>query len=193
MTTATIVAGRHRVHGPRIRRAHPTARRVWRFASGVLLLLLAAGAVTGMVTVIHERIGFSPVLSPSMEPAFRPGDLLITKPEPATAIKVGQVVVLPLPNAPGQRYVHRIVGVTVQHGQAVVQTKGDANPAPEPFHLRVTSHLVPQVVATVPRLGRLALLMQHSLLRLSLILLTAGFGVLALKRLIQAAITKPDD
>lgn len=147
-------------------------QRVWRVVTGLLLIAAVVASVTVMVTVMTQHLGFAPVLSPSMEPTFHPGDLVITKPEAATDIKIGQVVALPVPNEPGQRYVHRIISVSTKDGRPLVRTKGDANPAPETFSLRVDSPTVPVVVATVPQLGRLSVILQHSKTRLAVMAVT---------------------
>jgi signal peptidase len=183
MTTATLsTTARPTSHaGPRQKLRWRDFRNV---ISGLLLVLVTFGSVAAMVTVIHDRIGFSPVLSPSMVPTFRPGDLIITKPELAADVKVGQIVALPVPHEPGQRYVHRIISVTMHDGKPVVRTKGDANPAPEQFALRITSKYVPRVVAVVPKLGRLSLVMQRSSLRLAIIIVIGLFALIAAKRLI---------
>lgn len=140
-----------------------------------------------MVIVMTQHIGFAPVLSPSMVPTFHPGDLVITKPEPAKDIKVGQIVALPVPAEPSQRYVHRIISVAMKDGEPVVKTKGDANPAPEPFSLRIDSPTVPLVVATVPEVGRLSVLLQHSTLRLAVIAITMIAIMLAAWRMLVGA------
>jgi signal peptidase I len=140
--------------------------------SGLLLIAAAAASVSAMVIVMTQHLGFAPVLSPSMEPTFHPGDLVITRPEPATDVKVGQVIALPVPDAPSQRYVHRVISVEMKEGRPLVRTKGDANPAPETFSLRIDSPTVPRVVTTVPYLGRLSVLLQHSTLRLTVMAVT---------------------
>jgi signal peptidase I len=135
--------------------------------------------VATTVTVVHDHLGFAPVLSPSMEPAFRPGDLVITRPEPAADIAVGQVLALPVPGAPGQRYVHRIISVSESDGYPVIRTKGDANATPEPFALRITSPTVPLVVATIPELGRVSVLVHHEWVRVVVLALTIAAIALA--------------
>lgn len=165
--------------------------RLWRTLTGLLLIAAAVASVTAMVTVMSQHLGFAPVLSPSMEPAFHPGDLVVTKPEPASAVKVGQVVALPVPDAPGQRYVHRIISVSTKNGRPLVQTKGDANPEPEPFSLRIDSPTVPVVVATVPELGRLSVLLQHSRLRLAVTAITVLAMLLAAWRMFLGARPRP--
>lgn len=60
----------------------------------------------------------------------------------------------------------------------IITTKGDANPAPDPWHARLTSATVPHVMASVPWLGRLMVGL-HGLAQLVLIVvggLMAGIG-----------------
>jgi signal peptidase len=151
--------------------------------------MVMLGSLTAMVGVMTQHLGFAPVLSPSMEPKLHPGDLVVTKPEPAAEIKVGQVVALPVPAEPGQRYVHRVISVTTRDGRPVVQTKGDANPKPEPFTLKIDSSTVPVVVARVPLVGRLSVLLQHAKTRLALVAITCLAILLAAWRLITGART----
>jgi signal peptidase I len=141
-------------------------------------------SVAAAITVTTQHLGFAPVLSPSMEPGLHPGDLIITKPEPAADVRVGQVVALPVPSSPGQRYTHRVISVTYVSGKPVVRTKGDANPAPEPFSLRIDSPTVPVVVGHIPYVGRLSVLLQRPSTRLPLIAITLLAMLLAGWRLI---------
>ncbi len=153
----------------------------------MLLIAAMAASLTAMVTVMTQHLAFAPVLSPSMEPTFQPGDLVVTKPEPARDIKVGQILALPVPHSPGQHYVHRVISVTTKDGRPLVQTKGDANLTPEPFRLRINSSTVPRVVAVVPYAGRLSLVLQHSKTRLAVMAITVTAILLAGWRLMAGA------
>jgi signal peptidase len=165
--------------------------RAIRGLSGLLLAVVALAAVAGAVVVVMMRLSFAPVLSPSMEPTFGPGDLLVTRALDAAEIKVGDVLVLPVPTggtlsgtegAAGDRYVHRVVSVTRQNGLPVVKTKGDNNGAVDPWQLRIDSAQVPVVVADVPNVGRLSLITQGAGIRIALIVLVAGFALVGIKR-----------
>lgn len=162
-------------------------QRLWRGITGLLLIAAMVGSVTAMVTVMTQHLGFAPVLSPSMEPTFHPGDLVVTKPEPVADIKVGQIIALPIPGSPGQHYVHRIISVTTKDGKPLVQTRGDANPKPEPFTLRIDSPTVPRVVSVVPYVGRVSVLLQHSKTRLTVMAVTIFAILLAAWRLVAGA------
>lgn len=167
---------------PQVGAVRRTRRTPLQIVLHIALALAAIVSVAGAAVVVVERLGFSPVLTGSMVPTYDPGALLISKPMPSAQIQVGQVLVLPLPDAPGQRYVHRVVSVKQTPQGPVVRTKGDANPAVDDWQLTITSAKVPRVVASVPRVGSLALLTNGSALRVPLLLLIAGCLLLAVKR-----------
>lgn len=172
------------VHHARPRR-RPLLRSARRMVTGALLAFAALASLAGAAYVVLEHIGFAPVLSPSMQPAFGPGDLVLTRAERSSQLHVGQVVVLPLPDAPGQRYVHRITEVERTDGRVLVRTKGDNNPEVDRQRLQVTSAQAPVVVASIPGAGRLALLLRGGALRLGLLLFTGLSGVAAARRILR--------
>jgi signal peptidase len=165
------------------RRRRSPLRRFVAFVTGAALAVTALLAISGAVTVVVQKLGFAPVLSPSMVPTFDPGDLLITKPQASSAVKVGQIIILPLPGSPGERYVHRVIKVSKDaQGQTLVNTRGDNNPAADPWTLAITSAQVPVVEHVVPQAGRLALLSSGAALRVPLLIIIAGGVLLAVKR-----------
>jgi signal peptidase I len=174
--------GRHRSGAARGIAGWTLVRRMVRWMTGTVLTVAALASVALTVFIAVGHIGFSPVLSPSMRPSFAPGDLIVTKPEAAADIRVGQVLVLPVPGEKGQRYVHRVIEVAYQKGRPVVRTKGDANGAPENFRLTITSKKVPVVVNTVPRMGRLALLFRGGSWRVGAIVLIGALFLVGIKR-----------
>lgn len=174
ITTTTRVGSR--------RRRPPVARRALRLLSGLVLAVVALAAIGTAVAVVVYKASFAPVLSASMEPSFSPGDLLVTRALPVGQVAVGQAIVLPVPDAPGQRYVHRVVEVRSEDGKPVVRTQGDANAAPDAWQLRIDSPQVPLVVHAVPDAGHLALLTQGTALRIGLMVLVAGLALVGVKR-----------
>jgi signal peptidase I len=147
--------------------------------------LVSLAALAGAVAVVVLGVGFSPVLSPSMSPTFDAGDLVITRAVPASEVEVGDVVVLPRPDADGERYVHRIVELRTTATGPVVVTKGDNNPAADPQRLRITSGEVPMVTGSLPGFGTLAIGGQQTWPKVVLIVLTGGCVLVAAKRLIM--------
>jgi signal peptidase len=158
-------------------------RAAFRFVGSLLLAVFSIGAILGAVYVGVERIAFAPVLSPSMTPAFGPGDLVLTRPQPVADVRVGQILVLPMPNAAGQRYVHRVISAAKENGVTVVRTKGDANAQPEPYRLRITDATVPVVIGSVPAAGRLALVSRGTAMRIPLILTVGSIALVGVRRL----------
>ncbi|RLG10741.1 MAG: signal peptidase I [Thaumarchaeota archaeon] len=88
----------------------------------ILLLALIAYRVTGNVTPLLT------VKSGSMKPALMVGDVILIEPVKPEDLKVGDVVVFRNPWT-GALVVHRIVRITEEG----VYTKGDANPAIDPW------------------------------------------------------------
>ncbi|MCS7480337.1 signal peptidase I [Umezawaea endophytica] len=162
-----------------------TERRTSRRLPGVVLAVLALAAVAGAVLVVGFRVGFAPVLSPSMSPAFDPGALLVTRPIDARSVEVGDVVVLPRPDAPGERFAHRVVEVDLSRAEPLLRTKGDNNTAADPQQLRITSETVPVVLADVPWIGRVALLGQYAWLKVALIVFAGLCVLVAAKRALR--------
>ncbi len=111
---------------PKIR--HLLSNFVW-----VLLTLLVL-SVAALGIFIHTGHGsIQPVLTGSMRPDIKPGDLVVTSRVPVTSLHVGDVVVF---RPPGQTLarVHRIASLKqLGAGRIAVTTKGDANADIDPW------------------------------------------------------------
>ena len=125
----------------------------------VVLITMCAAVVTVALAVlafavVAFHIEVRPVLTGSMVPTYGPGSLLVTKPVPVTDLHKGMIVLF-VP--PGERaeFAHRITSVSGSRSHPTITTKGDANKAPDPWRARLDSTTVPEVVATIPWLGRL--------------------------------------
>ena len=147
-----------------------TARRILGMAGGtaVAIVFLATCVAAPLL-----QIGYSPVLTGSMRPAFAPGDLLITAPKAVTDLQAGQVAIF---TPPGETtpYAHRITAIAGTPESPVLITKGDANPAADKWRARLDQAQVPVVVATVPHVGNVLLSAQNPLPRA---IFTALFGL----------------
>lgn len=143
----------------------------------VLGMIVGTGSAVFFLAVVVAapllHIGFSPVLTGSMRPAFAPGDLLITAPVAVGALEPGQVAVFTPPGESAQ-YAHRITSVAGNPEHPVLTTKGDANPAPDRWRAKLNQDQVPVVVATVPYAGNALLWAQNPAQRA---IFTALFGL----------------
>lgn len=155
--------------GPRPARPRPALR----VARDLVLVLgvVATIALAILTAVVHIHI--MRVATPSMEPTIRAGDVVVVRQESAMDLDEGEVVVLPVPDAGGAMYVHRLMSVRVDEGQVIVTTKGDANPAPDPWELRIDSATVPLVIGQLPVPGVLARSGGAGLTRLLVVVLLA--------------------
>jgi signal peptidase len=118
---------------------------LWASLGLVVGAALAAGAprVFGFTSLT--------VLSGSMEPAMKTGDLVVGRPIPAERAEVGDVVSFREPGT--QRLVtHRVRGIRIANGIAHLTTKGDANNAPERWS--ISRHgKVSRALYRLPKLG----------------------------------------
>jgi signal peptidase len=135
----------------------PAPRRALRAAVAIGTWLVLGLAAVALATVtLGPRLGLfqvETVLSGSMEPTFRPGDLLVVVPEPLTDVRAGQVLSFHVPT-PGHRVeTHRVVRVINPGPRPVLITKGDANSARDPWHARLHGTTAWRMVGVVPHAG----------------------------------------
>jgi signal peptidase I len=123
----------------------------------VLTTVLAVGAVSVLALVAAgPRLGLyriEAVLSGSMEPTFRPGDLIVVTPEPSSDVKVGQVISYQIPIGDHHVESHRIVKVLTHGPRPVIVTKGDNNAIADPWTARLTSKTAWRERFSIPRVG----------------------------------------
>jgi signal peptidase len=92
--------------------------------------ILAALGCVALVTVLPPLFGWQPtiVISGSMAPAIRTGDVVLTaplRPSDAAALPVGAVVLATDPGRAHDLLMHRVVA---HNADGTLTTKGDANP-----------------------------------------------------------------
>lgn len=96
-----------------------------RFVVGLLSVALGAMILSGVATIAYlEATGWdvSVVVSDSMAPRLRAGDVIASPPDPGPVDRLGPGTIIRFDNGAGP-YVHRIVGV---NGDGSYATKGDA-------------------------------------------------------------------
>jgi signal peptidase len=161
--------------GYRPRRHSPAAPPVhmhngWRAAGriasavGIVVLSITAALATVVAVATHfsrngEYTAFGhpvlTVISGSMTPVIRTGDLIVDSPvTPAQASSLQPGQIISVRETPGSQRIitHRIVAVKVVHGTVSYVTKGDANNAPDST-LRPAPDVVGVFRFAVPRGG----------------------------------------
>jgi signal peptidase I len=150
------------------------------------LCSLTAGA-TLLVPAIPALLGYRTlvVMSGSMGPEIRAGDALLVRADSPGDVAVGDVITFQ-PFGAHQLKTHRVVALEHVHGHLFFQTKGDANPAPDP-DLADSDALIGTTRMHLPAVGRLLVLATSPLGRLMLLglpaLLLALQQVVALRRM----------
>jgi signal peptidase I len=120
--------------------------------------VVAAGALAacvGTLVALGTWPPFATVMSASMEPTIKTGDVVVLK-KLGRPPRVGDVIAVTVPDAARRRYgypptvVHRVVSVAPT---GAITTKGDARPKPDPFTVSRTA-VRARVVLTVPAAGQ---------------------------------------
>jgi signal peptidase I len=144
------------------------ARRLLRITVGVLTV---AVVLFGVAVVIPKLLGYQSyvITTGSMRGTADPGSLVLARTVPTSALQVGDVITyVPPPDAGVTHPVtHRIVDVTLNdEGQRILQTKGDANPTPDPWVFTLSSEVQPRMVLSLPLAGYPVLLLADRTVRM---------------------------
>lgn len=114
----------------------------WRWTRrliGTLLVLAAACVVLGLAAItIGPRIFTYQALvvrSGSMAPAIPTGSVVFYRPIAATDVKKGDVIVFSEPGQPNVKVTHRVYAIGSGSTGKYFITKGDANGAPDDWHI----------------------------------------------------------
>ncbi len=131
--------------------AHPTGAIADRVGTA---LALAAGAVSiaFAVMVFAAGLHFQTVLSNSMRPTVSAGDVAVTESVPVSSLRVGDVIAFYPPNDAAPR-LHRITSIETAGDGTSITTRGDANPADDPWHATLQGTTAHRLVAVVPFIG----------------------------------------
>ena len=118
-------------------------------------LLMVVGGAASLLGLCRADV----VLSGSMRPAFSPGSVVLAVRSSAEAVETGDVIVYLPPAQPDSVPVaHRVVAVEreASSGTKAFLTKGDSNPAPDPWGAVTPTGPVWVVKGDVPLVGHLA-------------------------------------
>jgi len=164
-------------HQPRTKRALSAAASIVLGALALFaLLLVVLGVVARPGHDGISRVGGHPmltVLSGSMTPVFRPGDLVMDNAVPADKadqLAVGNIITFRVSNSSSTNLItHKIVAIKQQDGGIAYQTKGVANNAPDP-ELVQPSQIVGTYRSHIPLAGYLLQAVQKKTIFFLLIL-----------------------
>lgn len=164
-----------------MRLAGHLALRVAVALAGLFVLLVGVGPMTGLYRT-------ATVLTGSMAPAMPAGSMAVVVPAPTRALHAGEVITYQAP-IPGRPVItHRIVEIARSNGAYLVQTKGDANEAADPWVAQISAPTAYRRVAVLPYLGTLNRALRSAPVHLALSYLTPMCLLLAL----LGAIWKPN-
>jgi len=118
-----------------------------------VLCVLVVWASTGLLGIRATTI-----LSGSMSPSLRAGDMVLVREVSASSVRPGDVIQF---WRDGEAVVHRVVEVRQEGGSWSFITKGDANPSPDPTPVS-SSQLMGKVVFQLPKVGWLAIFVKEA-------------------------------
>ena len=148
-------------------------------AAFLALAALGVGPALGLYRTVT-------VLSGSMRPTFSPGDVIVVTPEPARDLRAGQVISYHIPVDGRPVVTHRVVRVIEPGDEPIVQTKGDANNAVDPWQAKLHGGTIWRFRFRAPLLGYPLLALRtpraHWLLVVFLPALLAAYGVASVWR-----------
>jgi signal peptidase I len=181
--------------GPTTRHRAAHARRqrpsVWRVLRLSMLGVLSVCVVGGIALIFAWHLRAQPILTGSMVPTYGPGWAVITRPVPVSQVRPGDIVVF-VPPGKTAAFAHRVVTVKGTSAHPVVTTKGDANPAPDPWHARLQGATVPEVVAAVPFVGTVLLWVHGKVVAAVLVGLGGlAIGVAGVRSILEDASDSP--
>lgn len=137
---------------PKNMRAH-SGKAVLNVLSTLLLAVLAVLVV--LLVVIPRVYGGSAltVISGSMIPTYRPGDVVVIRPVPFNEIQSGDAITFQLESGRPEVATHRVVGLSVlADGTREFVTQGDANNAPDIEPVREVQ-VRGKVIYSIPMVG----------------------------------------
>lgn len=146
----------------------------------LLILVLTAGIVLGAWR-------FTVIDTGSMRPALNPGDVAVLTSERIADLKRGQIVAFHPPGEPRLTVIHRVFSIQRTRNGVIIQTKGDANNATDPWHARLTGNTVWHENLKAPKLGYLAVWSQHRPVRLGVLIVI----VISVLSMLLGAIWRP--
>lgn len=140
-----------------------TAVRFALTAAMAAAVVLLAGLAVGPHLLAYRTLT---MLTGSMTPTFPTGSVVVATPEPASALRPGQVLVYRIPVQDHRVVSHRVVSVTPAGTGLRVVTRGDANRSVDPWTAQIEDRSVYRARFAVPYVGRLIRVLRSPLVLL---------------------------
>jgi signal peptidase len=119
----------------------------------VVVALLAFSLISNFLVVAQGFFApFSIVSGNSMSPSLQNNDAVIITAFNKEELSVGDVILFSDPDDPQKDIVHRIISFQEDENGIYAVTKGDANPAADPY-LTPINRIEGKVSVTIPKLG----------------------------------------
>jgi signal peptidase len=130
-----------------MRRIRTIAKRTASLVSGLAVLAAIAYGVLMLA-------GYRPVVvyTGSMEPSLSVGSLAFLEKTPSSTLQKGDVITFTDPYQPGRLVTHRIAQTIERPAGRAYRTKGDANPARDPWTISLPAQAA-QVAFDLPLAG----------------------------------------
>jgi signal peptidase len=146
-----------------------------------LLVGVTVACVVGYAALLVA--GFRPVAvySGSMVPTLRVGSIAIDRPVAASSVRVGDVITFSDPYVANRLVTHRVVRIFQTSKGVAYRTKGDANPARDPWTIRLPDR-VGRVQFSIPVAGYVLWYAHTREVRTALIAVAALLALVGLLR-----------
>jgi len=174
----------------------PTFLTIWKLSSAFIQIALAVVLVLFLVTLVFQRFtswDLRAVLTGSMEPTFKVGGVVLSRPVDPQTIKVGDIIVFRASTARGAEdaplITHRVVSIREEAGQPVFKTRGDNNDTEDSFDV-FARDVTGKVVVHVPYLGYLLAIFQKPLGFLLAVCIPVGWFMVSQVRKLVAEVNR---
>lgn len=138
-------------------------KRIFKWTSNILTIFLLLICTLSLYSIFQVKnnpgqiptiLGYKvmAVLTGSMEPVLRPGDLIVVKPVAPMKVKVNDVITYK--NSQNTMVTHRIVDLKDKEGEVFFETKGDANNVKDEGDVQ-SDQLVGSLLFSIPKVGYL--------------------------------------
>lgn len=134
----------------------PVRRTLRARALASIAAWLGLGLALPVVALVVSPVAFGfrsvTILSGSMTPTLRVGDVVMERRVAPMDLEIGDIVTFPSPDHPGRTFTHRIVSMRLDKGRVSFVTEGDANSGTESWSVPANGKLG-RASFRIPKLG----------------------------------------